>query len=230
VSALAHWLEEEGIATTLVALFRPHAETVRPPRALWVPFELGRPLGPPMDPDFQRGVLQAALELLESEAGAPLLVDYPLDDPDAEPDPAWQCPVAVGAPDLVREIAQVKPHYERAVEIYGRTTVGLSDIPIEKAGAFLSAYLADEKAERPRAGMSPASLMRFCADDVKAYYLEAAGSGDGSPSSRQMTDWFWNQTVAGAVIKDLRRGSAGSPDKQRQALGDKGIVPGIYQD
>ena len=99
----------------------------------------------------------------------------------------------------------------------------------QQAGAFLEAYLADEKAERPRSGMAPASLMRFCADDIKAFYLEAAGSGEGTPSSRQMTDWFWNETVAGRVIKDIYRGSADSADKQRQALGVKSIVPGIYQ-
>ena len=229
MSALAHWLEEEGIATTLVALFRPHAEAVQPPRTLWVPFELGRPLGPPGDPAFQRRVLKAALRLLESDAGPVLIEDFPDDDPDGAGDPAWTCPVRVNAADLVTEIAQVKPHHERAVARFGRTTVGLAGLDIEQAGAYLQAYALDEKAERPRSGMAPASLMRFCADDVKAYYLEAAGSGEGTPSSRQMTDWFWHETLAARVIKDIFRGSADSPDRQRQALGSKGLVPDIYQ-
>ena len=64
MSALAHWLEEEGIATTLVALVRLHAEKMAPPRSLWVPFELGRPFGAPNAPDFQRRVLRSALEQL----------------------------------------------------------------------------------------------------------------------------------------------------------------------
>jgi len=229
VSALAHWLEEEGIATTLVALFRPHAETVRPPRALWVPFELGRPLGPPNDPAFQRRVLEATLRLLESDAGPPLIEDFPDDDPDAAGDPAWTCPVTPGAPDLVAEIEQVRPWYERAVARYGRTTVGLSGLRIEQAGAYLEAYAKDERSERPRTGMAPASLMRFCADDVKAFYLEAAAAGEGRPSSRQLMDWFWHHTAAARVILEIFRGSAASPDKQRQALGTKSIVPRIYQ-
>ena len=37
------------------------------------------------------------------------------------------------------------------------------------------------------------------------------------------------ETLAGQVIKDIFRGSADSPDRQRQALGTKSIVPGIYQ-
>jgi hypothetical protein len=229
VSALAHWLEEEGIATTLIALVRLHAEKVRPPRALWVPFELGRPLGAPNDAAFQRRVLTAALQLLESATEHGRIVDFDDDEPDGADDPGWTYPVSGGASDLAAEVAAVRPHYERAVASFGRTTVGLANVPIEAAAAFLAAYANDEAAERPRTGMAPASLMRFCADDVKAYYLEAAGSGDGTPSSRQMTDWFWHQTIAGSTIKTIMRGSAGSADKQRQALGVKSIVPGAYQ-
>ncbi|MBT5161958.1 MAG: hypothetical protein HOL89_19300, partial [Alphaproteobacteria bacterium] len=49
MSALGHFLEEEGIATTIISLIRVHSEKVRPPRSLFVPFELGRPLGAPND-------------------------------------------------------------------------------------------------------------------------------------------------------------------------------------
>ena len=135
----------------------------------------------------------------------------------------------LGAADLLAEIAQVKPHYERAVARFGRTTVGLAGVDIERAGAYLQAYAADEKAPRPRSGMAPATLMRFCADDLKAFYLEAAGSGEGTPSSRQLTDWFWCETLAAKLIKDIFHGSAESPDRQRQVVGTKSIVPGVYQ-
>ena len=64
MSALGHYLEEEGIATVAVVLIRPQAESTKPPRALWVPFELGRPFGPPNDPAFQRRVVLAALGML----------------------------------------------------------------------------------------------------------------------------------------------------------------------
>ncbi|HVH82241.1 MAG TPA: selenoprotein B, partial [Stellaceae bacterium] len=60
MSALGHYLEEEGIATVAIALIRPQAENTRPPRALWVPFELGRPIGPPSDPAFQKRVIMTA--------------------------------------------------------------------------------------------------------------------------------------------------------------------------
>jgi D-proline reductase (dithiol) PrdB len=45
VSALAHFIEDEGIATTGISLVREHTAGYRPPRFLWVPFPLGRPFG-----------------------------------------------------------------------------------------------------------------------------------------------------------------------------------------
>ena len=61
MGALGHYIEQEGVATAGLSLVRLHSEKIRPPRALWVPFELGRPLGAPNDPAFQTRVLRALL-------------------------------------------------------------------------------------------------------------------------------------------------------------------------
>ena len=66
VSALAHMLETRGTPTVAIGLVRPHLEQVRPPRGLWTPFQLGRPLGEPGDAIFQRRVLLQALNLLRA--------------------------------------------------------------------------------------------------------------------------------------------------------------------
>ena len=91
MSALGHYFEEEGLATVTISLIRPQTENTKPPRALWVPFELGRPFGPPSDAAFQRRVI-AALRLLERADGPVLIEDFPDDDPRARADPAWQPP------------------------------------------------------------------------------------------------------------------------------------------
>src|SRR5215472_19170007 len=92
-------IEEEGIATVAISLIRPQTENTEPPRALWVPFELGRPFGPPSDPAFQKRVILAALRLLERENGPVLLENFPNDDPRAQLDPAWKPPqLRVSAP------------------------------------------------------------------------------------------------------------------------------------
>jgi hypothetical protein len=77
VSLAAAELERRGIATVTLVLLRVVAERVRPPRALFVPFRHGYPLGAPDDPPRQRAVLEAALRLLEDPSlGPPVLVDY----------------------------------------------------------------------------------------------------------------------------------------------------------
>ena len=77
MSLVAAELERRGIATVVINLLRVVAERVRPPRALFVPFQHGYPLGRPNDPRQQHTVIEAALSLLEDEALAPpALVDY----------------------------------------------------------------------------------------------------------------------------------------------------------
>lgn len=75
MGGLGHYLEDEGIPTTQISLIREHTAAMRPPRALWVPFDLGRPLGVPGDAALQRRVILAALGLLEAERG-PVLRDF----------------------------------------------------------------------------------------------------------------------------------------------------------
>lgn len=77
MSLVAAELERRGIATVVINLLRVVAERVRPPRALFVPFPHGYPLGRPNDSELQHSVLEAALGLLENESlSPPSLVDY----------------------------------------------------------------------------------------------------------------------------------------------------------
>ena len=57
-----------------------------------MPFELGRPFGPPSDAAFQKRVLLTALGMLVEGGGPVRIIDFPEDDPRAQPDPAWQPP------------------------------------------------------------------------------------------------------------------------------------------
>lgn len=77
VCLIAAELERQGISTVVIQLLRNVAEKVRPPRALFVPFRHGYPLGTPGDSRLQHAVLEAAMKLLEDDAlSAPALRDY----------------------------------------------------------------------------------------------------------------------------------------------------------
>ena len=77
MSLVAAALEQQGISTVVVQLLRLAAERVRPPRALFVPFRHGYPLDSPDDPEKQRAVITAALNLLTDPGlKPPAIVDF----------------------------------------------------------------------------------------------------------------------------------------------------------
>ncbi len=57
-------IEYAGISTVSISLLREITEKIRPPRALFVPFSLGYPLGEPDNPDLQTRIMRAAFALL----------------------------------------------------------------------------------------------------------------------------------------------------------------------
>lgn len=82
VSLVSAEIERAGIPTVTIALLREIVVAVRPPRALFVPFRHGFPLGRPGDAELQRGVLTAALRLLgRRDLAPPALVDFDPGEP-----------------------------------------------------------------------------------------------------------------------------------------------------
>ncbi|HHI80226.1 MAG TPA: hypothetical protein ENK02_09600 [Planctomycetes bacterium] len=76
MSLVAAALERRGIPTVVLQLLRMVTEKVRPPRALFVPFKHGFPLGLPGRPEVQLRVLEAALQLFERPDPVPFIIDY----------------------------------------------------------------------------------------------------------------------------------------------------------
>ena len=216
MSAIAHFLEDEGIATTLVALIRSHAEKARPPRALWVPFQLGRPLGAPDNPQFQRSVLRAALALLASKRGSAVLEDFPHDEPHGANVPGWVAPPSLKADSIAQEVEALNPWYQQSTVRNGRTTVGITGLPIRKVVSYLSTVDTASPLSTPHKSLAPVQMLRFSVDDLKAFYLEAVTEASEAASGWQLANWFWTQTHAGALVKQLHANSFDHPDPQRQ--------------
>ena len=235
MGGLAHYIESAGIATTQVSLVRLHTEKLAPPRALWVPFELGRPFGPPDDAAFQRRVLTAALDLLDAPSG-PVLVDYAEDAPAADSNEAWVCPVNFAAPPdglsgdaalasaMQDEAARLMSWFELARERSGRTTFGVSTLEPDALPAWLGEVLT---AEHPAAigEYSPADSVRYAAEDLKALYFEAASAQPGAPDGKQVRRWFWRDTHAARVLLALSERFADSEDAALKLLGQVLLVP-----
>ncbi len=74
---IARVLEEAGIATVCIIMRREVAENVKPPRALFVKFPFGAPLGPADDTETQRGVILEALSVLANATEPGMIVASP---------------------------------------------------------------------------------------------------------------------------------------------------------
>lgn len=230
-------LETRGIPTVTIGLVRLHMEQTRPPRGLWVPFQLGRPLGEPEDPAFQRRVLLQALGLLERPDGPVILEDFPDDPPNWQDTAGWTPPAlpmpptpadpAGWAAAFADELAALKPAWEVAQARYGRTTVGLSTQAPSDWPGFATRFLAGELPTVPAHG-TPALALRFLCDDVKAMHGEAAQAHGPAPSSRQIDAWFWRQTLAGRLLIALRAAALQSGNNALKTVGGRFFVPGQW--
>lgn len=227
MSGLAHYLEDEGIPTVVVALVREHAEKVRPPRALWVPYPLGRPFGPPNDPTVQTRVLRQALELLQAPSG-PVLVDAIDPADNVVEDMSWVCPVSFASAPVEdadlgarvnAEMAQLRPWYDLGRERRGRTTVGLASIPVDASADLLAGYV-DNQVLSAADETSAADALRWSAGDLKSYYLEAATAQPGTDPAAQLESWFWGETAAGELLKQLREVCLAHDDPGVRDVGD----------
>ena len=231
MGGLGHYLEQDGLATTQISLFRQHTERMRPPRALWVPFEFGRPFGAPGDAAFQTRVVMAALDLLTADEG-PVLADFPDDAPDALDDDGsgWACPVNLAPPAdetdrggllaaLERERARLIPWYEMAVRKRGGTAVRSSGLAIEAIAEFITAFLDGPPPANPRPDVPLYDVLVFACDDLRAYYIEAVTAQPGRATSAELTDWFWRETTAAKVMWALRaRCRDSDEDDMREAM------------
>ena len=240
MGGLAHYLEEDGLATTQISLVRLHTEKTRPPRALWVPFELGRPFGPPNDAAFQRRVLLAALELLQVEKG-PVLADYPEDAPKAteEEMEGWVCPVNFGpaAPDgnqgslehrFVSEMKSLWPWFDLAMESRGRSNFGVSGLSPDKAREVVLSFLNGEPTDSPVSDVPVGEGLRLVVDDLKAFYVDAATAQPGEASGSDIQDWFWRETAFGELLHKLRKKLMARSDEGLAFSGEWLLVPSSH--
>ncbi|MCY3814127.1 MAG: hypothetical protein OXH15_20265 [Gammaproteobacteria bacterium] len=193
---------------------RTVAERMHPPRALYVEFPLGLPLGKPGDADFQHRVLGAAFALLGEPAG-PVLADFPeaIKSEDTEP---LQCSVPPRYdPELhpaVDEAQGLRSAHDRAVARNGRTTVGShvsrDDIP-DAIGKF-----ARIAAGEPWDAVGLDGSAGRVGQEIRTYYEELACElADGPAGPWAVERWFYERTQTGKVLLEARRRmrDAGAP-------------------
>ncbi|MEX2598591.1 MAG: hypothetical protein WD533_02935 [Dehalococcoidia bacterium] len=226
---LARVLEEGGLSTAALALIKEHAERVKPPRALFVPFPFGYALGKADDPEFQHKVIKAGLDLLGSNQ-CPVLAEFPEDGevpPQLLQATAARKEASNADGDPADEITGLRGYYERWVEKHsGRTGVGLSGVPQRRFRGlvrYLDQYALgnDPGYEEKPADMPHHRFMRLAADDLKAFCVEARMEQRPDQRDNELQRWFWSETATGNLLARVAERLAASedPEVQRAAQG-----------
>jgi hypothetical protein len=185
------------------------AERMPVPRALYCDFPLGRPLGRPGDPAFQRGVLVAAFALLD--APEPTIVTYPetiLDEVEAP----LACPMPprldLSLPRAVDEARGLRRAFDRAAAGGLRTAVDVDAVePTLRGFQRVVDGTPWEDCEIPDNPL-------VAALNLRSYYEQAAaGLSDHVPAARAAESWFARETEAGKLVHQAQQAmkEAGAP-------------------
>lgn len=211
MSGLSHLFERQGLSTVLIGLIPQHVQAIRPPRALLVPFDLGRPLGAPGDPELQQQVLRAALNLLDAPGPGPITDQLSATVvPATQPSEVWSCPVSFPSqPDssltgrVNQEISLLMPWFEKASAQRQHTATGVSGLSIEAAASWLCSLLDTDEFDSPVPETPLALTFKLAVEDLKAFYLEAATAQPGG-SAQDLAHWLWQQTALADLLMALR--------------------------
>ena len=219
MGALANYIERAGVATASISLIREQTQATKPPRALWVPFALGRPLGSAANPEFQKDVIRTSLGMLET-ASEPTIQDYPIEAPAEAEANEWVCPVSfeVATDDsisarLLAEVARLTPwsaetRAERGRTLFGAT--GATPDQVETVARALGAIAEQGTVTEPPAegidwAFDMPLLIRHLADDLRTFYHEAiaAQPGPGAPNHSALNDWIFGGTALGDALQAI---------------------------
>lgn len=221
---IARVLEAAGLSTTSISLVREHTQAVKPPRALFVPYPFGSPLGRANDPELQHRVLRAAFDLFAAATG-PVLRDFPEADA-AEPAAPVQAsavtPAGESTEDPAMETTRMRGYHERWRQQTGRTAVGVSGVPPQRFRGivrYLEAYADGRQAElRERPADVPLPVfLKWCIDDLKALYYEARLEMRPEASGEAVALWFWGETAMGRLLRRVKQRMEHSDDAQMKA-------------
>jgi hypothetical protein len=222
---LSRIFEAAGTSTVAISLVREHTVAVKPPRAVFVPFPLGLPLGHPGAAGEQRAVLDLAFSTLAAPAG-PVLVEYPDTASDEHGSPYQASDVTLDDRarelDLATEVARLLPAWEAHRAATGRTAIGLCGVPPQRfrdVVRFLEAYLCDTGSDSPDrpGGVDLPTYVRWCVEDVRVFYIEARLQSHPSETSDERALWLLGGTALGAFLRELKAAMESSDDPKTKA-------------
>ena len=202
-----------------------HAEKIKPPRILSVPFNFGNTFGEVNNPSYQHEILAATFGLLERSEG-PVLEIFETDiiqrlvlsRTESKREGVTE------REDILTELSDLRVDYEKGLKANkGRTAVGLSTIEtglFPEVMDFLRQYSTGELEDSPLRPQqfTLGHFVRYCVDDLKSYYLESRIAVKPAASINELYEWLWSDTSFGDLLGALADFMNKSDDKEVKAI------------
>lgn len=193
------------MATVAIGSIRGQIYGTAPPRGLFCDFPLGRPLGVPGDPAFQRRVIERAFGMLDRSE--PAVEDYEvvIEDGDAQP---LACPLPArmdrDAHPAIDEAKGLRPAYDRAIAKYGNRAGAVRLLDADSIPAAIESFIRVAEGHPWKQADIPGIPARV-SQDIRGYYEMAAMEiADHTPAAWAGYRWFRDQTKTGEVIRKAR--------------------------
>ena len=183
--------------------------------------------------------------MLDAPTG-PLLRDYPHDAPATTDDEVWACPVSIPEPEpasaaeavrqrLQHEIDLLRPWYDEGRRARGRTAVGVSGKGVDAIDQMATMITTFATGADPSGqdgfGHPLPLLLRYLADDLKAFYFEAVAAqpGRATASSGELNRWLFHETTLGDLLYRVRDRLAAVEDRRVNWMQGV-IVPAAFRE
>ncbi len=84
----------------------------------------------------------------------------------------------------------------------------------------------------PSKDLGLGECLKFAAEDLKAFYNEAATSQPGEATSMEIENWYWGDSRAGKLVREVRLSCAVHADNMVKGIGFGALVPvtQVYRD
>ena len=126
---------------------------------------------------------------------------------------------------VLSEIDDLAPWHDLYVQTNEQAATGISGLTVKDAARLLDDIL---RTGRPQVEDERdwGKALRFAAEDLRSYVCSAAVMRPGgAASSREVADWFWGETSAGALIVALHPVCLASDNASVRLVADTQLVP-----
>jgi len=128
--------------------------------------------------------------------------------------------------NLENELGTMKTWFEMGSRKEGLSATCLSGLEINEIVVLYHDFIENRIEENVIGGQKISDILRLAAEDLKEFYFKAVSVQPGqSTDPGVLSDWFWGETFAAALINEVRKKCLGREEKDMRLAGKLLLIP-----